>query len=101
MEVIAIFLFVYAVCCILKDLFKIFGKKSKQVDEFTAYRHDLSLKLHSFIKDPPPIEEWEEWIRIAKYSDQLYFPVCGSFAKNFERLEDRARQIFEQISASH
>jgi len=70
-------------------------KKEKRIDEAECYRRDLGLKLISFFleKEPVPYEDWEEWIKIAKFSDDLYFRACP-FMKSAEKLEDTARKIF-------
>ena len=70
-------------------------KKEYQIEEVTEYRHIVSRQLCDFFEKPPvSTREIKEWIRLAKFSDDLYFKACP-YMKNSEKMENLARRILK------
>lgn len=102
MEILfAVGLLVFVLYKIFRDHLIIFhgilflSKKQKKLEEAEIYRKDLTVKLLELRDRPLSQKEMNEWIKIARFNDEMSFSVLPKEFHYFEKLENMARRIFK------
>jgi Na+/phosphate symporter len=99
---VAFCLLVYVLFDIFKNHLIIFHnryffskKKQRLYEEATIHRKDITNYLYKLAKKPLSRKEVHEWIKIARFNDDLFFSALPKDSQHFEKLEDLAKKLLE------